>query len=633
MTSNKPVKTKNAGGPVLLYCLLILITILAFEKVRICGFVYDDRVCILENEFVKAGLTVKSIIWAFTNPHLGNWQPLTSITHILDCQFFGLNPAGHHITNLVIHIINVLLVFGLLKAMTGALWRSFFVAALFAVHPLRVESVAWISERKDVMSGLFWFVTIAAYIRYTKKPSIASYLLVCAGFAAALMSKPMAVTLPFVLVLLDYWPLARIKGLPHTSPQIKTVTQPFSKLVMEKLPLLIPAAVVSVITFVIQYRCGAAYSLKNLPIAPRIANALISYTGYLGKTFWPANLAAMYPHPLKHTPLLQAIAALLLLVAISVFTIRFARGRGYLLTGWLWYLGTLVPVIGLVQVGSQSMADRYTYIPSIGIDIMLVWALAEVTGRLPNRKAIAAAAGSVLLAALVLCTRLQVGYWKDNLSLYGHTVVVTRNNHIMQNNYGAALFDAGRLDEAFKHYSLAFQIEPKYFEARINAGKVLVAQKKFDQATQYFKELLKLKPDHIDNNVLLAKILVVDLKDIRAGAEQYRRILEIMPDQLDALNNLAWLMAASDEPSLKNSPEAIELATKACELTEHKDPQSLDTLAAAYAAAGRFEQAAITAQKALELANSNNETKLVEQIKERLDLYKANKPYIDNSLR
>jgi cytochrome c-type biogenesis protein CcmH/NrfG len=625
-------KTNNRYLSILIYLSLSATTIVAFEGVRKCDFVYDDRVCVLENEFVKAGLTAKSIIWAFTNPHLGNWHPLTSITHILDCQFFGLNPAGPHITNLVIHTINVLLVFGLLKTMTGAPWRSFFVAALFAVHPLRVESVAWISERKDVMSGLFWLVTIAAYIRYTKKRSIANYLLVLAGYAAALMSKPMVVTLPFVLLLLDYWPLGIIKGLPHTDLQIKTDPKPFSKLVLEKLPLLIPAAAVSVITFLIQYRCGAAYTLKNLPVSPRIANALIAYAGYLGKMFWPAKLAAMYPHPLKQTPLLQAIVPLLLLGVISVFVIRLTRRRGYMLTGWLWYLGTLVPVIGLVQVGSQSMADRYTYLPSIGIGIMFVWGLTDVTSRLANQRMIAAAGGTALLAALVVCTRLQVAYWKNNVSLYGHAVAVTKNNHIMQNNYGAALFDTGRYDEAFKHYSLAFQIEPKYFDARINAGKALLAQKKFSQGAQYFKDLLKLKPDHIEINVLLAKILLVDLGDVNSAVKQYRQILEIKPDQLEALNNLAWLMATSNDPNLKNPSEAIEFAFKACQVTEHKDAESLDTLAAAYAAAGRFDEAVATAQKALELADSNNETELVEQIKQRLDLYNNNQPFIDDSL-
>lgn len=617
---------------ILIYIALALLGIIAFEEVRKCGFVYDDRAYVQENEHVKAGLKCDSIIWAFTHSHVGNWHPVTSISHMLDCQLFGLNPLGHHLTNLLLHTINVLLLFWVMKKMTGATWPSAFVAAVFALHPLRVESVAWVSERKDLLSGLFWMLTIAAYIRYARGTGITNYLLVVLSFSLALMTKPMVVTLPFVLLLLDYWPLNRLRRKPKDttimSPQGEpTVSCSVLKLILEKLPLFIMAAVVSVVTFLIQKDSGALFSIKNLPFSARIANASIAYISYIGKMIWPRHLAVLYPHPLGSLPAWQVAISFLILAGISVLVIYTARRRPYLLTGWLWYLGTLVPVIGLVQVGSQAMADRYTYLPSIGINIIVAWGIGGISANWSNRKTALAVSAAIVLAVLLVCTRRQVRYWENKITLYGHTVSVTKNNHMMHNNYGSALFKAARFDEALEQYRQAVQSKPNYFEARVNLGKTLLAQKKFHQAVKYFINLLRLRPDHIETSELLIKTLLDDTGDIKAAVQEHYRMLQLRPDRVETLNNLAWRLATTEDANLANPTDALKFAQRACELTDSSNPQILDTLAAAYAAAGRFAEAVTTAEKALNLAQTQNDGELAGQIEDRLKLYKANQAY------
>jgi len=622
-------QTTSKYQTVLIYIGLLLVTVVAFANVRNCGFVYDDRAYVQENEYVKAGLKSDSIKWAFTSSHVGNWHPLTGITHMLDCQLFGLNPAGHHVTNLLIHTANVLLLFWVLKNMTGAVWPSAFAAALFAIHPLRVESVAWISERKDVLSGLFWILTMAAYARYVKRANLASYLLVIVSFSMALMSKPMVVTLPFVLLLLDYWPLKRFEQFHGASgPVLKDFLK--SKLVLEKLPLLVLAAAVSAATFMIQKGAGAFFSLKNLPIGWRIANALVAYAKYIGKMIWPRNLAVLYQHPLDSLPLWQVLVAVFVLAGISAIVIYSYRRRPYLSLGWLWYMGTLVPVIGIVQVGSQAIADRYTYLPSIGINIMVAWGFSQLSGSWRHKKAALATAAAVVIAVLLVCTRLQVRHWTDRIALYGHTVAVTKDNQMMHNNYGTALFDAGRFEEAAEQYRHAIRIEPKYFEARINLGKTYIGQKRFARAAEYFRHLIKLRPDHLEANVLLAKILLIDLGDVAAAVKQYRQILQLKPDRIETLNNLAWMLATTDDEKLSNPADALQLAQKAYELSQSDNPQLLDTLAAAYAAVGKFAEAVETAEQALSLAKSEKNEDLVAQLQNRLALYRNRQPYYES---
>ena len=384
------------------------------------------------NAHVTSGLTWTNVVWAFTSGEAANWHPLTWVSHMIDCDLYGTNPAGHHLTNLLFHIANTLLLFLLLKEITGALWRSFFVAALFAWHPLHVESVAWAAERKDVLSAFFWMLTLIAYVRFVAlskvhPPSPSSgamknpkskvfYVLALFLFACGLMSKPMVVTLPFVLLLLDFWPLGRIADFKCAGTLIR--------LVLEKLPFFALALAGSVVTYLVQKSGGATWSQGALPLQARIANVLVAYMRYISKTFWPTDLALIYPYP-HHWPIELVIGSALLLTVWSALFIFRAKQNPYLIVGWLWFLGTLVPVIGLVQTGVQSMADRYTYIPSIGLFILVVWGANDFLDRWPNWKKFLPLAGGVALAGCLAVTSIQLNYWQDSLKLFSHTIEVT----------------------------------------------------------------------------------------------------------------------------------------------------------------------------------------------------------------
>jgi len=384
-------KTSNKYWSLYICLALVLATFIAYEPMRHNGFVnYDDDVYVTENRNVNRGITAESVFWAFTNPHRSMWHPLTSLSHMLDCQLFGLVPFWHHLTSLLFHIAGTLLLFWILKRMTGAVWLSAFVAAVFALHPLNVESVAWVAERKSVLSSFFWMLTIAAYLRYAERPGIDRYLLVVLVFCLALMAKPMVVTLPFALLLLDYWPLGRFQwgrqsreesSMQSESAKVSYRNSPSWRLVVEKIPLFILSAVLSVITFIAQKSGGAVMWTDSLPLNFRIPNALVSYLTYIGKMFWPSRLAVFYPHPRGTVSIWLAVVVALLLLALSIWVIRSARSRRYLLVGWLWYLGTLVPVVGLVQAGGQARADRYMYLPMIGLLIIITWGLCELAAK------------------------------------------------------------------------------------------------------------------------------------------------------------------------------------------------------------------------------------------------------------
>lgn len=596
------MRDRNKHYLFLIYVALALATIIAFEPVRHNDFVnYDDQRYVTENPHVKAGITRESVVWAFTTPHFGMWHPLTSISNMLDCQLFGLDPFWHHLTNVLFHLANTLLLFGILKSMTGTVWSSAFVAAVFALHPLNVESVAWLAERKNVLSGFFWILTIAAYTRYAEHPSIGKYLLVVSIFSLGLMAKPTVVTLPFALLLLDWWPLGRFQlgsQSPNKAlPQCESVKVRYQKsstwpLVKEKIPLFILAAVLSVITFFTQQSVGAVFPVKHLPLDSRIANALVSYIRYIGKMIYPSSLAVFYPHPIDRLPLWQPIVCFMILAVVSAGIIYKARSRNYLAMGWLWYLGTLVPVIGLVQVGEQAMADRYTYLPSIGIYIMVAWGAAELLAKWRYRKTGLGLTACIVLAALLICTLTQVRYWQNNLTLFGHAVAVTENNYIMHNDYGAALHRKGRLDEALTQYKESLRIAPQYSRAQNNLGVVYLLKGKTEQAIACWNEALKYKPDNAE-----------------------------------VINNLAWVRATQENPNFCDSDKAIQLAKRACDLTNYDKPNTLDTLAVAYAAAGKFLQAIETAKKALQLAEAAGEKELTEEIQKRLQLYKSGQPY------
>jgi tetratricopeptide (TPR) repeat protein len=531
---------------------LAVATLVAYEPIRHNDFIqYDDQPYVTENPNVKGGITQQSVIWAFTKSHAANWHPITWLSHMLDCEIYGLNPLGHHITSLLIHIANSLLLFLLLSKMTGSVWPSAFVAAAFALHPVHVESVAWVAERKDVLSGLFWMLTMLAYVHYVRRPNVRRYVLVLLAFVMGLMSKPMVVTLPFVLLLLDYWPLGRLVWQPHGSTintqKQQSVSAIYQKasiyhLLAEKVPMLVLSAISSVITFVVQKQgIEVVASLKYWPLYMRVINTLGNYSNYIAKMLYPKGLAVLYPLPEKMT----IDAAVLAVMGVTVLLVLWRRGRPWLVVGLLWYLGTLVPVIGLVQVGLQIMADRYTYLPSIGIFLIIAWGAQEIFSKMRYSKAILASGAAAALIAMVLMTRIQVGYWQDSPTLFGRTIAVTENNFIIHNNYGVHLFLQRQYDEAIRYFKEATRICPAFLPARQNLCQTLLEQGKLDEAITCLTKALQERDDWPEmhkmynglgwayeqkGNLTLAKI-------------NYRKALSIKPDYELARNNLASVLA------------------------------------------------------------------------------------------
>lgn len=509
----------------LLVCLLIVVTLAAYEPVRKYEFVdYDDDRYVTANPRIQEGLSWKNAAWALTATEVANWHPLTWLSHMADCQLYGLNPAGHHLTNLLLHLANVLLLFHALRRMTGAVRRSWLVAALFAAHPLNIESVAWIAERKNVLSTLFWLLTMWAYMLYARRPGWRRYLLVVGLFVLGLMSKPMLVTLPCVLLLLDYWPLGRLRGRSEDpsdqqSPDERTerpwrarLSSPHFRhtvfrLVLEKAPLFLLAAASSAITIKAQQMDGAL-DAKHLPLGARLANALVSYVGYIYKMIWPEQLAVLYPHPGDSIPGWRVIAAATALVCVTALAIRASRKFPYLPVGWLWYLGTLVPVIGLIQVGQQAMADRYAYIPLIGLFIIIAWGVADLTRRLPFGSCRLAGtttttAAAALLIVLTMATRWQLRHWQNSITLFERALEVTSDNEIAHNNLGAVLVRKGRLDEGLAHLREAVRLYPAYETARANIAITLTQkanieagdESRWQEAVELYRQALALNPD------------------------------------------------------------------------------------------------------------------------------------------
>lgn len=697
----------------LVYILLALVTFIAYEPLRHNDFVsYDDETYVTKNPHVYGGITRESLIRAFTSSHASNWHPLTWLSHMLDCQFFGLNALGHHLTSLLFHVANTLLLFLVLKKMTGAVWPSAFVAAAFALHPLHVESVAWVSERKDVLSSFFWILTMIAYAWYAEQPGRRRYLLVVLALCLGLLSKPVLVTLPFVLLLLDYWPLGRfqlghagksVNRRSHESANTHFQWPVFYRLVKEKIPLFVLSAISSVITLVVQRSWGAVVAIEMFPVAARITNAFISYIKYIGKMFWPSRLAIFYPHPGGDLPAWQLAGAILLLAMITVGVVLKTKQRPYLTVGWLWYLGTLVPVIGLVQVGMQAFADRYTYIPLIGLFIAVAWGIPDLVCRLKYRKTILSLSAAVLLVVLGVMTWVQVRHWRSDIVLYRHAATVVQDNWWAHNNLGIVHYHKGELDKASKHFAEALRIKPTCQNALSGMGVVLLAQGELDEAIKYLRNALRLKPDSPRTYVYLAQVhtnlgvalarkgrldeaiqhhfealrirpsfpnghrnlgvalnqkgetakavehfaeavrlkpdylsvriqlghSLVKLGRIESAVGHYQKILQYKPDHWVALNALAWVWATTEDAELQNPIAAVKFAQKACELSNYAHPGVLDTLAAAYAAAGNFPEAVKTAEKAIKLAEAADEKDLAKEIQERLGLYKTDQPYLE----
>jgi protein O-mannosyl-transferase len=516
---------------------------------------FDDADYVTQNAAVRAGLTWAGLRWAFTTPHAGNWHPLTWLSHMTDVQFFGLEPGWHHLSNLLIHLLTTLLLFRLSWRSTGMVWPSALVAALFALHPLHVESVAWVAERKDALSALFWVLTCSAYVRYARGPSRARYALVVLSFALALLSKPMAVTLPLALLLLDIWPLGRWPMATDGAPT--RILQPPMPLITEKLPLLALAAVSAVITFLVQRKSGAVQSVEAFPVAMRLANVPVAYATYLVKTIAPWKLAPLYPYPAA-VAWAQSAGALLLLTIVTTAAVWVRRTMPFLLVGWCWFLVTLVPVIGLVQVGSQPYADRYTYVPAIGLFVMLAWGAERLASARPSwSRAIAAVCGAAVTAAAV-ATWHQVGHWKNSVTLWEHAVAVTRDNYRAYSNLGFALAETGQRSRAAAAYEEAIRINPRYADAHNYFGFLLADMGDRERAATEYQAALQLQPRlaQAHNNLGLLRVAQDRLDD---AIVEFRATLAIDPGFAPARNNLAiaYMRRARYDLALPEFEEAV----------------------------------------------------------------------------
>jgi tetratricopeptide (TPR) repeat protein len=528
-------------------CLIVAILI-PYGQVKNFDFVgFDDELYVTENFHVQSGLTVKGLKWAFTTTHAGNWHPMTWLSHMLDSEIFGLNPMGHHWTNLLIHMANTLLLFIILHRMTGMHWQSLFVAALFALHPLHVESVAWVAERKDVLSTFFGMVCFLAYWRYVKHPRLMNYLLVILFLGLGLMSKPMLVTFPFVLLLLDFWPLDRFQIETDRPWQAGEKTgmarQNIFQLIWEKIPLFILVFMFSLVAYHAQSREGAVGTLANFSLKARISNALVSCVHYISKAIWPVNLAVYYPHPGDTLPWWQVFGAALAIASVSVLAVRVIKDYPYVSVGWFWYLGTLVPVIGLIQVGYQAMADRYTYIPLIGIFIIVSWGGSDVLGKWHFRKTALAGLAVIILSVLTARTYVQLGHWKNRIALFSHALKVTDNNYVAHNNLGVAYYEKGAFAKAIFHHKEILNRFPNDAGALYNLGNAMFGSGDFDQAVLSYTASLRIQPEDAKVHNNLANVLFSQGK-VGDAMGHYREALRINPDNSDAHSNLANVLVS-----------------------------------------------------------------------------------------
>ena len=625
---------------IMICALLAVATVAVYSQVLGFPFVkLDDDKYVRENPRISAGLTAEGLAWAWTTNEASNWHPLTWMSHMLDSELFGLDPGGHHGTSLVLHVLNALLLFGVLQYMTGTPWASGFVAALFALHPLHVESVAWVAERKDVLSTFFGLLSLWSYAVYARCGGRGRYLLAGLFLALGLTAKPMLVSLPLVFLLLDYWPLRRMMigsvGRGRTLAG-KRAGGTLVQLFVEKLPLLALSAASSVVTWLVQRGGGAVSAPFDLSLGMRMANAALSYLRYIGKMLWPADLSVLYPHPNMPggTPWAgwQVATAVAALIAL---TWGFYRSRRpYALVGWLWYVVTLVPVIGLIQVGSQAMADRYTYLPLVGLFIVVAWAGSEAWTRFEGRNVLRwalAAAGVVAVTASAAATWAQASHWRDTVTLFEHSLEAAPGAPTLHNNLGIELDLRGRRAEAMAHYRRALEIVPDYPEAHYNLGVALSATGDHEAAIDELRQVLRTHPDHPMAHYELG--LALDrLGRGDEALQSFKQAASSRPGWARPLNAAAWILATHRETSLRDPREAMRLARAAADITGHTDPEVLDTLAAAYAAAGRFGDAVETARRAAELV-SKRDAQLAARIRSRLQLYLQQKPFVELTRR
>jgi len=550
---DKAAEKKKSDKIALTICFLLAVMVWGvFGQTLRHEFVnYDDDLYVYDNPVSLAGITLEGTRQIITHRLAGGWAPLTSLSHMLDCQIYGLNPGGHHRTNVLLHMMTVLLLFLVLRQMTGSLWRSAFVAAVFAIHPLRVESVAWISERKDVLSGFFFMLTLGAYLRYVRRPfSIWRNATVAVLFALGLISKPMLVTLPFVLLLLDFWPLKRFQTLETKKPA--------ARLILEKTPLFLLSAAFCGVTLWAER--GALSSETALTVPWRFGNAFCSYAIYIKQLIFPAGLAPLYPHQRNGLLLWKIGASVALLVAISWGVFAGRKKYPYLITGWLWYLGMLVPVIGIMQVGSQAHADRYTYLPQIGLVIMATWLTADWFAALRYRRAVLSAAAATVLAVLAIAAHGQTRYWRDSFSLWTRTLACTDGNYLAHNNLGLVFDRRGLHDEAGRYYRKSIEINPHFSEAYNNLGVVLEARRRLGEAVGYYEKALEINPDYAEAHSNLGSVFA-KLGQIEKAVSHLERTLEISPNLAEAHNNLGSLFGRQGQfdKAIPHFEKALEI--------------------------------------------------------------------------
>lgn len=636
--------------PRLIALLLALATLVVYLPVTRHDFLnYDDDDYVTSNRVVQQGLTLHGVGWAFTTFHAANWHPLTWISHMADCEFFGLNAGAHHFVNALFHAANTALLFGLLWRLTGKIRPAAFVAALFAWHPLHVESVAWVAERKDVLSTFFALLALLSYVKFVKEKRRRSLWLALVFFALGLLAKPMLVTLPFVMLLLDFWPLERIPNFKSEIPKLKL-------LVLEKIPFFLLTIASCVVTFIAQRAGHAVVSLETLPLPYRLENAAVAVMRYLLKMVWPANLAVLYPPaPISNATLALAII-MLGLISVAAWLAR--RRQPCWLFGWCWFLGTLVPVIGLVQVGGAIMADRYTYIPSIGIFIAVAYGLHELTWF----KKIYPLTAALLFIACVSLTERQLEYWRDSETLFRHTLAVTKHNEFAHINLGLALETQGRPAEALAEYRAAARIDPEHYQIHYAIGSVLAkldrpaealdeyrqclrldpgiamlhnaaagalaAQGNLPAALQEFAEAERLDPHYPQPHIDLAKIYLARGQNAQAK-DELRAAVRAAPNDVPTLIAVAHYLAANTNAAARDSQGALILALKANELSGEREPEVFDVLGMAFAATGDFTNAVICAQNALNFAPAAN-LKDTAPLQQRLQLYQAHQPWLES---
>jgi tetratricopeptide (TPR) repeat protein len=659
--------------PRLIALLLTLVTLVLYWPVWQHAFIaYDDPEYVAENRVVQAGLTGAGVKWAFTTFHAANWHPLTWLSHMLDCEWFGAAEGAHHFVNVLLHLANAILFFVAWQRATGQLGPAAMVAALFAWHPLHVETVAWVSERKDVLSTFFCALAMYLYVIHGQErraapagktdkavlvgtPFRSKYFcgsLIC--FALALLAKPMPVTLPFVLVLMDFWPLNRVAHEGRLAPTFRRL----AGLLGEKWPFLILSAASGVITVIAQRSGQAVASFEQFSLSVRLGNAATAYWRYLVKTFYPVDLAVLYPMPAQISSVL-AVGAALGLVGVLIACWRWRRTAPYLLVGWLWFLGMLVPVIGLVQVGGQAMADRYTYVPLLGIFVMIAFGARDLASRFSVKPALIALTAVVLVACVFLTAR-QVRFWRDSETLFAHTVAVTKNNGVARlhladalarkgrrefafleyqealrllpnlsqahNNFALLLKSMGRNEEALEYYQNAIRLEPNTAFYHSNLGEVYAELNRPEDAFRCFSEAARLDPANPQPQFLLGRTRMRQGRSAEA-IKHFQDALQRNPDDVDSLTFLARLLAASPDAALRNGPRAVTLAERATELSGGTEAYVLDTLAVAYAETGRFDYAREIAGRAMSLALQNKRTILATEIEKRWKLFQAEQPF------